>query len=88
MNRRLNCLFEEDIEMQDAIEDIDNLTDDTEDMIITAFEDRTIHKDSLFDDVKRDPEFDKAVETLGKDDEELMDKDDDDFMDDELEDIL
>lgn len=36
----LDNLFEEDIQMLDALEDIDNLTDNSEDIILGAIEDR------------------------------------------------
>lgn len=36
----LSALFEEDIEMQDAIEDIEDFADDSQDIILGAMEDR------------------------------------------------
>lgn len=45
---RLSRLFEEDIEIQDAIEDMVEL-DDTEDIIIGAIEDRNSEKGDLHD---------------------------------------
>ena len=40
MGSRLDSLFEEDIQMQDALEDIELLTDRSEDIILGAIDDR------------------------------------------------
>lgn len=37
---RLNCIFEEDIEMQDALGDMEDLTDNSEEIILQAMESR------------------------------------------------
>lgn len=43
---RLDSLFEEDIQMQDALEDLDNLTDNSDDIILGAIEDRAVEKEA------------------------------------------
>ena len=50
--RGLDSLFEEDIEMQDAIEDMDSIVSDDEDLLIGVIEDRfkTESNDHLFTD--------------------------------------
>lgn len=87
--KSLNALFEEDIEMQDAIEDIDDLFDDTDDMIIGVTEDR--YKDEgahLFTEefTKEDIELQEDVDELLDDDKydiDLSDEDYDDLFDDD-----
>ena len=86
--KSLNALFEEDIEMQDAIEDIDSL-DDTDDMIIGVIEDR--YKDEnahLFTEeiTKENIELQETVDKLLSDeydDVDLSDEDYDDLFDDD-----
>lgn len=46
MGSRLDSLFEEDVQMQDALEDIGNLTDNSEDIILGIIEDRANDKES------------------------------------------
>ena len=65
--KSLNTLFEEDVEMQDAIEDIDSLIDDTDDIIIGAIEDR--YKDEaahLFTDDSIIEEAEELKETVAE----------------------
>lgn len=47
MGSRLDSLFEEDVQMQDALEDIGNLTDNSEDIILGIIEDRANDKESV-----------------------------------------
>lgn len=87
--KSLNALFEEDIEMQDAIEDISDLADDTDDIIIGSIEDR--YKDEgahLFSEeiTKEDIELQESVDELlddKYDDVDLTDEDYDDLFDDD-----
>ena len=92
--KSLNALFEEDIEMQDAIEDIDGLIDDTDDIIIGVIEDR--YKDEsahLFSEniIRENIKLQEDVDELLNDDDEvdLSDEDLDDLFDDddEIDDI-
>lgn len=84
---RLNSLFEEDILMQDAIEDFDGMTDDTEDIIIGVIEDRAKDtKPHLF--VNDQDVNDEDQETV---DQLLAMSDDDsdaDLVDDEDDEVL
>lgn len=67
----LSLLFEEDINLQDALEDADNIADDNEDTIIGVFEDRAKDdKVHLFDNEKElDYELEDNVEKLLDDSE-------------------
>ena len=92
--KSLNTLFEEDIEMQDAIEDMNDLVDDTDDIILGVIEDRytdesahlftnedvTLEELQLKEDVDEllDDKFDK-VDLSDEDIDDLLD--DDDFED-------
>lgn len=62
----LSLLFEEDINMQDALEDADNIADDNEDTIIGVLEDRAKdNKVHLFEkEVEPDYELEDSVEKL------------------------
>jgi len=88
----LNMLFEEDIEMQDAIEDIAELNDNSEDIIIGSIEDRfskdgEVHlfagEENLDDDGLTDEEEHAAnVALLNMDSEEgIEDEEQDDAID-------
>lgn len=93
MGSRLDSLFEEDIEMQDALEDIGNLTDNSEDMILGVIEDRANEKESaethLFtneasdetneDGLTEEEEREVAMALLNGDDD--LGLDDDDLID-------
>ena len=93
MGSRLDSLFEEDIEMQDALEDIGNLTDNSEDMILGIIEDRANEKESaethLFtnessdetneDGLTEEEEREVAMALLNGDDD--LGLDDDDLID-------
>ena len=90
----LNMLFEEDIAMQDAIDDIEDFADDSTDIIIGAIEDRyTAKKDSethLFTDddevnedgltAEEENEINVAILNGDIDPDELVD-DDEEFDD-------
>ncbi len=67
----LSLLFEEDIDMQDALDDADNIADENEDTIIGVFEDRAKDdKVHLFDnEVEPDYELEDNVEKLLDDSE-------------------
>lgn len=95
MGSRLDSLFEEDIQMQDALEDIAT-NDSSEDIILGAIEDRANKNDNLTahlftneseevneDGLTEEEEREIAMEILNGedefDDEDLID--DDDFED-------
>ena len=40
MSSRLDSLFEEDVQMQDALEDLGSFTDNSDDIILGVIEDR------------------------------------------------
>ena len=96
MGSRLDSLFEEDIQMQDAVEDIELLTDRSEDIILGAIDDRAdaIESDNphLFtneaselnaDGLTEEEERQVAMALLNKEDDFMLDDDDDeDFIDD------
>lgn len=67
----LSLLFEEDINLQDALDNADNIADDNEDTIIGVFEDRAKDdKIHLFDNEKEpDYELEDNVEKLLDDSE-------------------
>lgn len=67
----LSLLFEEDINLQDALDDADNIANDNEDTIIGVFEDRAKDdKIHLFDNEKEpDYELEDNVEKLLDDSE-------------------
>lgn len=68
MLKRLTSLFEEDIEMQDAIEDIDSFVDDSDDIEVDVA--ATHYKDTgnhLFSEVK---DSDAEIEELFREDDE------------------
>ena len=90
----LDSLFEEDIQMQDALEDIELLTDRSEDIILGAIDDRAdaIESDNphLFtneaselnaDGLTEEEERQISMALLNKEDDFLLD-DDEDFIDD------
>lgn len=70
----LSLIFEEDINLQDALDDADNIADDNEDTIIGIFEDRAKDdKTHLFENEKEpDYELEDNVEKL-LDDSEMED---------------
>ena len=84
----LNLLFEEDIAMQDAIEDADNIADENEDTIIGVIEDRSKdNKVHLFEKEKEvDYDLEKDVEDLM--DDSIMDNANKDVAYEELEDLV
>ena len=96
--KSLNTLFEEDIEMQDAIEDMDSLAGDDEDILIGVIEDRFKTESSdvhLFTNedynlLREEMQLNEDVEELlddKYDDMHLSDDDLDELFDDDLEDI-
>ena len=96
--KSLNTLFEEDIEMQDAIEDMDSLAGDDEDILIGVIEDRFKTESSdvhLFTNedyniLREEMQLSEDVEELlddKYDDIHLSDDDLDELFDDDLEDI-
>lgn len=46
MSSRLDSLFEEDVQMQDALEDLGSFTDNSDDIILGVIEDRAVAKES------------------------------------------
>ena len=46
MSSRLDSLFEEDVQMQDALEDLGSFTDNSDDIIFGVIEDRAVAKES------------------------------------------
>lgn len=87
---RLNCMFEEDIEMQDSLDDLQTLADDSEDIIIGAMEDRGDPHDNgvhLFtnnpieqvndDGLTEEEEHEINMMILNSDDDFFDDEDDD-----------
>lgn len=93
MGSRLDSLFEEDVLMQDALEDIGNLTDNSEDIILGVIEDRANEKEDaethLFtnessnetneDGLTEEEEREVAMALLNSDDD--LGLDDDDLID-------
>ena len=47
MSSRLDSLFEEDVQMQDALEDLGSFTDNSDDIILGVIEDRAVAKESI-----------------------------------------
>lgn len=92
--RGLDSLFEEDIEMQDAIEDMDSIVSDDEDLLIGVIEDRfkTESNDHLFTDedykaFEKECELENDVDDLLSDrydKHELSDEDLDELFDEDL----
>lgn len=95
MGSRLDSLFEEDIQMQDALEDIELLTDRSEDIILGAIDDRAdaIEESNphLFtneasevnaDGLTAEEERQVNMALLNKEDDFMLDDDDEDFIDD------
>ena len=93
MGSRLDSLFEEDIQMQDALEDIELLTDRSEDIILGAIDDRAdaIESDNPHlstneaselnaDGLTEEEERQISMALLNKEDDFLLD--DEDFIDD------
>lgn len=96
--KSLDTLFEEDIEMQDAIEDMDSLVSDDEDILIGVIEDRfktestEVHlfTNEDYNSLKEAMQLAEDVEELlddKYDEVHLSDEDLDDLFDDDLEDI-
>ena len=96
--KSLNTLFEEDIEMQDAIEDMDSLAGDDEDILIGVIEDRFKTESSdvhLFTNedynlLREEMQLSEDIEELlddKYDEMHLSDDDLDELFDDDLEDI-
>ncbi len=96
--KSLDTLFEEDIEMQDAIEDMDSLVSDDEDILIGVIEDRFKTESSKvhlftnedYNSLKEEMQLAEDVEELlddKYDEVHLSDEDLDDLFDDDLEDI-
>lgn len=89
MGSRLDSLFEEDIEMQDALEDIGNLTDNSEDMVLGVIEDRANEKESAETHLFTNEAFDETNEDGLTEEEErevamaLLNGDDDLGLDDD-----
>ena len=89
---RLDSLFAEDVQMQDALEDLGNITDNSEDIVLSVIEDRANSKEAnelhLFSDepevnedgLTADEEREVQMALLNADDEDL-DLDDDDDLD-------
>lgn len=89
---RLDSLFAEDVQMQDALEDLGNITDNSEDIILGVIEDRAnakeanephlfadepeVNEDGLADDEEREVQ----MALLNADDEDLG-LDDEDLVD-------
>lgn len=95
MGSRLDSLFEEDIQMQDALEDIELLTDRSEDIILGVIDDRADAIESanphLFtneasevnaDGLTAEEERQVNMALLNKEDDFMLDDDDEDFIDD------
>jgi len=92
--RGLDSLFEEDIEMQDTIEDMDSIVSDDEDLLIGVIEDRfkTESNDHLFTDedyktFEKECELENDVDDLLSDKydkHELSDEDLDELFDEDL----
>ena len=96
MGSRLDSLFEEDIQMQDALEDNELLADRSEDIILGAIDDRAdaVESDNphLFtneaselnaDGHTEEEERQVGMDLLNKEDDFMLDDDDDeDFIDD------
>ena len=92
--KSLDTLFEEDIEMQDAIEDMDSLVSDNEDLLIGVIEDRfkTESSNHLFtnedyNSIREELELEKDVDDLLSykyDEHHLSDEDLDDIFDEDL----
>ena len=94
--RGLDSLFEEDIEMQDAIEDMDSIVSDDEDLLIGVIEDRfkteSTNTNHLFTDedyraFKEECELENDVDDLLSDKydkHELSDEDLDELFDEDL----
>lgn len=93
MGSRLDSLFEEDIQMQDALEDLGSITDDSEDIILGVIEDQAKNRENsethLFtnepedvneDGLTEDEEREINMALLNADDDDL-DLDDDDLID-------
>lgn len=96
--KSLDTLFEEDIEMQDAIEDMDSLVSDDEDILIGVIEDRfktesaKVHlfTNKDYNSLKEEMQLAEDVEELlddKYDEVHLSDEDLDDLFDNDLEDI-
>lgn len=96
--KSLDTLFEEDIEMQDAIEDMDSLVSDDEDILIGVIEDRfktesaKVHlfTNEDYNSLKEEMQLAEDVEELlddKYDEVHLSDEDLDDLFDNDLEDI-
>ena len=93
MGSRLDSLFEEDIQMQDALEDLGSITDDSEDIILGVIEDQAKNRENsethLFanepedvneDGLTEDEEREINMALMNGDDDDL-DLDDDDLID-------
>lgn len=89
---RLNSIFEEDIEMQDALGDMEDLTDNSEEIILQAMESRVdpnarkhlFENEVLNDDgLTADEEREYMMSLLDNDsDETLSDEDIDEYLND------
>lgn len=89
MSSRLDSLFEEDVQMQDALEELSSFTDNSDDIILGVIEDRAVAKEStevhLFvnessevneDGLTEEEEREIAMALLnGEDDSELDEED-------------
>ena len=82
----LTSIFEEDMYMQDTIDDLDGMTDDSDDIIIGAIEHRyNDNKDHLFTEKPEDQiKIEEAAKKLLDDDKDLTDIDLDDIDIDDL----
>jgi len=86
---RLSTLFEEDIEMQDMIENLDGISDDSEELIIKVTEDRyNNERPHLFVNDVVDESCKREAEELAKEDEFDFEDDEDDIDDEDLEEFL
>ena len=92
MSSVLDSLFEEDVQMQDALEDLGTLTDNSEDIILGAIEDRAATKEStethLFTnesaDVNEDgltPDEEREIDMALLNGDDDLGLDDDDLID-------
>lgn len=92
MSSVLDSLFEEDVQMQDALEDLGTLTDNSEDIILGAIEDRAVAKEStethLFTnesaDVNEDgltPDEEREIDMALLNGDDDLGLDDDDLID-------
>ena len=89
MSSRLDSLFEEDVQMQDALEDLGSFTDNSDDIILGVIEDRAVAKEStevnLFtnessevneDGLTEEEEREIAMALLNGEDDDRLDEED------------